>query len=411
MKIVLVNKFLYKRGGSETYFLSLADALEKAGNTVYYFGMQDERNASRPEDKYYIKNIDYTTKASPLSQIKQGVKAIYSFEAKRNFEALINEYHPDIVHLNLVHRQITLSILDVCKKHGIPVVYTTHDLVCSCPMGTLVTPDKHTCRECYNGKYLNCVKNKCIKGSRAKSIVACVEKYLYKMHGSYNLVNAYVTPSEFHKNEIIKSGITNMPIYHITNFLPYGTEYRVCESKRYFLYLGSLTENKGVMTLVKGFHKSGIQDYQLILAGTGPEEEALKAYIAENKLDDNVKLLGFVTGDALTNLTKEAYAVIMASECYENCPYGLMEPMAYGKPVIGAKIGGIPELAIDGITGWTFASGNSDDLALAMQKAVSLTDEEYASLAESTCRFAKERFSVDHYVKWLMGLYFELIGN
>lgn len=409
MKIVLVNKFLYKRGGSETYYLALADALEKSGHTVYFFGMRDEHNTPRPEEKYYIDNIDYEKEVSTIDQIRQGIKSIYSFEAKRKFEALIKEYKPDIVHLNLVHRQITLSILDVCKRYSIPVVFTTHDLVCACPVGSLLTPERKTCRACYGGKYINCVKNNCIKGSKAKSLVAFVEENFYRLRGSYNLISAYITPSAFHKNEIIKSGITKMPIHHITNFLPWGTEYKTYPGKKYFLFLGSLTKDKGVMTIVKGFHKSGIKDYQLLLAGTGPEEQALKEYIGANSLGDNIKLLGFVSGNALATLTQEAYTVIMASECYENCPYGLMEPMACGKPVIGAEIGGIPELAIEGVTGWTFESGNSDDLASAMQKAVSLSPEEYARLSKSTCEFAKEHFLVDNYITKLTNLYSDLL--
>lgn len=409
MKILLVNKFLYKRGGSETYFLSLSESLEKAGHTVYLFGMNDERNENRPESKYYIDNIDYSKKTNVLSQIKQGLKSIYSFEAKHKFEALIREYKPDIVHINLIHRQITLSILDVCEKYNIPVVFTTHDLVCSCPVGSLLTPTGETCRKCYGGHYINCVKNKCIKNSTAKSIIAFIEESFYKIHKSYNKIDAYISPSKFYQNEILKSNITNNQVYHLTNFLQVNTEYSSHDSKNFYLFLGSLTKNKGVMTILKAFHKANIENFKLVLAGNGPEQEALNEYIQTNGLEEKVLLPGFVSGEELAKLKKEAYIVIMASEWYENCPYGLMEPMAYGKPIIGSKIGGIPELAIDGITGWTFESKNINELSDLFVKTSRLSSDEYASLSKSTLDFAKEKFDSHNYVKQLESIYTDLI--
>lgn len=405
MKILLVNKYLYKRGGSETYFINLYKSLETKGHTVFLFGMKDARNEHRTEEKYYINNIDYSIKTTCLSQIKKGVKSVYSFEAKKLFEKLIKEYTPDIVHINLIHRQITLSILDVCEKYNIPVVFTTHDLVCSCPVGSLLTPKGETCRKCYGGHYINCIKNKCIKNSFAKSSIAFIEETFYKFHKSYNKIDAYIAPSEFHKNEILKSNITKNPVYHLTNFLPINTKYSLHESKNFYLYLGSLTKDKGVMTILKAFHKAKIDNFKLVLAGNGPEQEALNNYIKINGLEEKVILPGFISGNELIKLQKEAYIVIMASECYENCPYGLMEPMAYGKPVIGSRIGGIPELAIDGITGWTFESKNVEELSIIFVKTSKLSKYEYSVLSQSTLNFAIERFNSNNYINNLLKIY------
>ena len=163
------------------------------------------------------------------------------------------------------------------------------------------------------------------------------------------------------------------------------------------------------MTILKGFEKADLTDYKLILAGSGPEEETLKAYINENNLSEKVILTGFVSGNKLEKLTKGAYAVIIASECYENCPYGLMEPMAYGKPVIGSRIGGIPELAIDGKTGWTFKPHDVNELAQVIRKSSELSTEEYTVLSESTLEFAKEKFDSHNYIKQLESIYTDLI--
>ena len=163
------------------------------------------------------------------------------------------------------------------------------------------------------------------------------------------------------------------------------------------------------MTILKAFHKAHIDDFKLVLAGNGPEQETLNEYIHNNGLEEKVLLPGFVSGDELARLKKEAYIVIMASEWYENFPYGLMEPMAYGKPVIGSRMGGIPELAIDGITGWTFESKNIDELSDLFVKTSKLSKDEYAFLSKSTLDIAKKTFDSKNYINNLLEIYKKVI--
>lgn len=410
MKILLVNKFHYRRGGSETYYLALADALKKAGHEVIFFAMKHEENFPCEQEDFFVENVDYKGKNSKLDELKMAVKLIYSFEAKKKFEALIKKEKPDIVHINLVHRQITLSILDVCKKYKIPVVFTVHDLVCTCPAGFLMTPERKACRDCYGGRFYNCAKNKCMEGSFVRSVAACAEAYFYKLYGSYNKIDFYITPSAFHKNEIIKSGITKNSVENLPNFLPPETEFAVSENKEnYFLFLGRLSEEKGVLTLVRAFRKADIENFRLIIAGTGPEYDKLKKYIEENNLESRIEMTGFVTGEKLDNLRKNAYAVVLPSECFENGPYALMEPMSAGKPVIGAEIGGIPEMAIPHKTGWLFESGNIDSLTSVLKEAAEISDEEYTRLSENACEFSAERYNCAKHIRELERIYRSLI--
>lgn len=406
MKVLLVNKFHYRRGGSETYYFALAEALQKAGHKVIYFAMESQQNEECGQKDYFIKNIDYIGNKSIGKKIVHATSLVYSLEAKKKFEKLIKAEKPDVVHMNLVHRQITLSIVDVCKKYNTPVVYTTHDLVCSCPVGSLLTPRYETCRKCYEGRYLNCIKNKCIKNSMTMSLAAFVEANFYRVHKSYEKIDAYITPSHFYKKEIEKSKITHSPIYHMKNLLPWDTEY-LCEEKKqkYFLFLGSLTKNKGVYTLLKAFHKANLLDWELVYAGTGEEFSRMQDYIIENSLEKRVKLLGFLTGAKLKEVTQNAYAVVLPSEWYENGPYALMEPMACGKPIIGADIGGIPELAIPGKTGWLFESGNEDALADTLRVAANSNEVEYYELSRGACEFAYDNFSASQYIKKLEEIY------
>lgn len=123
MKILLIHKFHYMLGGTETFHYNLAEALTAAGHEVIFFSMYDERNIPCAQDKYFVSNVDYNDpNLSTFKKIKMGIKLIYSFESKHNIEKLIRDEKPDIAHIGLLHRQITFSVVDVLKKYNIPVV-------------------------------------------------------------------------------------------------------------------------------------------------------------------------------------------------------------------------------------------------------------------------------------------------
>ena len=133
MKVLLVNKFHYLKGGSETYYFGLGKMLQEKGCEVIYFSMKDERNIPCSQDKYFVENIDYNGKMSPVKVITASVKLLYSLEAKRKFEKLLCDEKPDIIHLNIFQSQLTDSIVFAALKYHIPLVYTAHDLKAVCP--------------------------------------------------------------------------------------------------------------------------------------------------------------------------------------------------------------------------------------------------------------------------------------
>ena len=152
MKILLVNKYHYVKGGSETYYFGLADLLTKLGHEVIYFSMADINNKPCEQEKYFVSNVDFNSNISTLQKVKAGFRVLYSFEAKKNISALIEQEHPDIVHINLVHRHITLSIVRAIKKYNIPIVFTIHDLNCVCPNHEMLV-NGHVCEKCLHGRY------------------------------------------------------------------------------------------------------------------------------------------------------------------------------------------------------------------------------------------------------------------
>jgi glycosyltransferase involved in cell wall biosynthesis len=141
----------------------------------------------------------------------------------------------------------------------------------------------------------------------------------------------------------------------------------------------------------------------LRIVGTGPEEPKLRALAGSLGVD--VAFLGFHTGDALWDLVREARAVVLPSECYENAPLSILEAYALGKPVIGARIGGIPELVKEQETGFLFASGNVGQLAQTLVRVARLPDSVIEQYGRGGRQWVAKDFSPEQHYEHLTGLY------
>ena len=171
---------------------------------------------------------------------------------------------------------------------------------------------------------------------------------------------------------------------------------------KYFLFFGRLSYEKGVMTLLKAFKE--LPQCSLKVVGTGPKEEELKAFARDNGMK-NVTFLGYKTGKELTDLVSNAYFVIVPSEWYENNPMTIIEAYSVGTPVIGARIGGIPEIVVDGQTGFQFESGNVAALRNTVLKADAIDGKTYTEFGQGTINFANENLSKDSYWRKLVVFY------
>lgn len=340
MKILMVNKFHYVVGGSETYFFALKSLLQEQGHEVIEFSMKDERNLPSPYEKYFVDNVSYQS-GGVRSKIRAGINIIYSKEARDKFEALIRATKPDLVHLHLFQHQISPSILDVIKKYHIPTVYTAHELKMICPNYRMLTHGE-ICERCKGKKYIQCALHKCVKDSFSKSLICTVESYLHAFKKSYDCIDKIITPSAFYRDKFIEFGVDADRVVHIPNFLDRDTPVVNTSDDRnaYFLYFGRLSHEKGIHTLVsamKGIHTP------LYIVGSGDERQKIEDRIARTGMN-HVQLLGFKSGQELIDVVGNAKAVILPSEWYENGPYSAIEALQLGRPLIAANIGGIPEL-------------------------------------------------------------------
>lgn len=399
MKILIVNKFLYPNGGSETYIFEIGKRLEALGHEVQFFGMEHKGRIVGNNVNAYTADMDFH--GSRLSKITYPFKIIYSFDARRQIRKVLDDMQPDVVHMNNINFQITPSIIDEIeqykKKTGrtVKMIVTAHDSQWVCPNHLMRIPSTNeNCDRCLSGNNIHCAKNKCIHNSRVKSIMAMLEADFYKHKKTYSKVDIIICPSRFMFNKLKRDKLLrNLELVMRHNFIVKSDDYdRVCSlpKKDYVLYFGRYSEEKGIGTLLNAV--KNLPEIPFVFAGNGPLESEVNSV-------ENIENRGFVTGEELHALIRQARYSILPSECYENCPFTVMESITYGTPVIGANIGGIPELIGEDGTGLEFESGDVDDLTASIFKL--WTDEEKLSVMAENCK--RVNFdTIETYVDWLI---------
>lgn len=405
MKILNINKFYYRKGGSEAYYFALADLLRENNHEVIPFSMKDNKNYETKYSKYFIENISYENMGIKEKAIN-GAKLIYSFEAKKKVKNIVNDNTPDIAHLHIFQHQLSPSILKEIKKNGTYVVNTVHDLKVICPNYKMLN-DGEICEKCKSDKFINCFKSKCIKGSTVNSMLNTIEAYTHRILKSYDYVDKFICPSKFYMNKFIEFGIPKEKVVHIPNFVDVSKFNPNYEHEDYFVYFGRLSEEKGINTLIKSMKY--VNKSKLIIVGKGPIEKELKEFVVKEKIK-NVEFVGFKTGNELENIIKKSRFIVIPSEWYENAPMSIIEAMAYGKAVLGSNIGGIPEFIEDNHTGMIFNTKDEIDLA---SKINHLIDEEKQTIEmgkNARIRAEKLYDKIVHYEK-IMDLYNQVMNS
>lgn len=356
MKVLMVNKFLYPNGGSETYIFKLGEQLQKEGHEVQYFGMEHEGRIVGNHAESYTSNMDFHT--GKLQKLLYPFRIIYSREAKKKITVVLRDFQPDVVHLNNINFQLTPSVIyavrDYEKKSGrkIKIVFTAHDYQWVCPNHMMRIPSTgEICFACRDGNFMQCTKNRCIHNSKVKSLIGTIEAKLYDRCKTYGMVDAIICPSEFMKKQLDTNPVLAEKTIVLHNFIDAKEQH--AEKKDYVLYFGRFSEEKGTRTLLEACR--ALPEIPFIFAGTGPLEEQVNQAV-------NVENRGFVTGDALHKLIAEARFSVYPSEWYENCPFSIMESQMYGTPVLASDLGGAPELVQAGKTGELFRGGDVEEL-------------------------------------------------
>ena len=363
MKILMINKFLYPNGGSETYIFKVGAQLEKIGHEVQYFGMEHEGRIVGNRVDAYTSNMDFHG-GSKLAKLIYPIKTIYSAEARKKIRLVLDDFQPDVCHLNNFNYQLTPSIILEIRKwekqtgHKCKIIYTAHDYQLVCPNHMCNNPNTHeNFEKCLGGRFLNCTKGRCIHGSLAKSAIGTMEATFWKWMGVYKQIDTVICCSRFMKTKLDTNPVFAKKTVVMHNFVD-PVENKEVQKKDYVLYFGRYSQEKGISTLVQAAKE--LPEIPFIFAGSGPLEYLLADV-------PNIQNVGFQRGEALETLIREARFTVYPSEWYENCPFSVMESQMYGTPVLGANIGGIPELIRVGETGELFESGSKKQLVSQIQ--------------------------------------------
>ena len=402
-RLLAINNYYYDRGGSEAIFFAHNRMLAELGWDIVPFSMQHPQNHATPWSKYFIDDLEMHGDYSLAQKLSRLPKVIYSFEARRKLGELIDEVRPDIAHAHNIYHHISPSILGLLKSRGIPTVLTLHDLKIACPAYNMLAPDG-ICERCKGGKVYNVVRHRCINGSAAMSLVVMMESVVHKLLGSYQrAVDTFIVPSRFYIEKFSEWGMAASMFRHVPNFVDVQRYAPGYEPGDAFLYFGRVIRQKGVATLIRA---AAAAHSRLLIAGTGPEMEEMRTLAVT--LNADVTFLGHLGGQQLHDVIGSCRAVVLPSEWYENAPVSLLEAYALGKPVIGARIGGIPELIRENETGACFESGQVESLRRVLEDFMARPAQQLADMGAAGRRWVEEDFTVGMYRQRIMSVYRDL---
>jgi glycosyltransferase involved in cell wall biosynthesis len=402
-QLLSINNYYYLRGGSEAVYFEHNRLFEDAGWGVVPFSMQNALNQPTKWSKHFAKQTDGGERQSPIAKLRRAGTAIYSTDSARRIRALIALTRPDIAHAHNIYHHLSPSVLVELRRQGVPVVLTLHDLKLVCPAYKMHNQGA-VCEQCRGGALRNVVRNRCIKHSTALSALVWLESTMHKALDLYaSSVTRFVVPSRFFLAKFAEWGIDTGRFVHIPNSVNVEAMALTAVaggSADPFVYLGRLVPEKGVATLIRAAAQARVR---LRIIGTGPEEAPLRQLAAE--LGGEVEFTGYLTGSALLSAVSSARAVVIPSEWYENAPISVMEASALGRVVIGANIGGIPELIRSGETGFVFTSGSVDSLVEVLTRVQGLAASTLRHIGAAGREWMRAEFSPEAYRGRMLDLY------
>ena len=390
MKILLANKFYYRRGGDCIYMLNLEQLLKTHGHDVAVFAMDYPENIETEWKRYFPNEIKFT---SGVGMLETFMRMFGLGEVKRKFNSLLNDFKPDVVHLNNIHTQLSPVIARLAHKRRTKVIWTLHDYKLLCPRYDCLRNGNEVCEECFVDKH-KVLEYKCMKNSNLASMLAYKEGMKWSRKKLEGYTDVFICPSQFMYNKMAQGGFERKKMYTLCNFIDIERTKRDSYDKEdYYCFIGRLSFEKGIETLIEA---ARTLPYHLKIIGGGPLADFLK----EKAKGANIEFTGYKEWPEIKEIVGKARFSVVPSEWYENNPLSVIEAQCLGTPVLGANIGGIPELIKEGINGMCFESRNIMDLKNKIEKMFIL-NVDYKQLAKSS----QIRYSSEKYYNELLELY------
>lgn len=411
MKILMIDKYYFIKGGAERYYFELTKVLEAHGHEVIPFSMQHEENFETPYEQDFVPNIEFNG-LSAIEKLKLAPeiigRIIYSRTARDAVARLIDKTQPDIVHLHMIDHQLSPSILHAFRDAGLPVLQTCHQYKLVCPSYRLFIMHKNEiCERCVTGSFYHAALQKCHKNSFPASALLSLESYLHKWMHIYDEIDLFHVPSRFLGSKLVAGGVPEEKVWHSFYTINLDDYPYHPDAEEYFVFYGRLSEEKGVMTLLHAMRN--LPETKLFIIGDGPQRPVLERLQREHKID-NVSFLGNRGGKELVELVQKARFVVVPSEWYDNSPLVIYESFSMGKPVIVSTLGGMPELVDDGINGYHFEPGNVQELHERIE-ALWADPARTRAMGEKAREKAEAEFSPDVHYERMITRYEQLLAG
>ncbi len=389
MRILLVNKFYYRRGGDCIYTLNLEQLLKQHGHKVAVFAMDYSNNIKTDWEKYFPSEVRFRVDFGIVEAIRRpfGTK-----EVRSKFNKLLQDFKPEVVHLNNIHSQLSPAIAEIAHKKGIKVIWTLHDYKLLCPRYDCLRNGTDVCEKCFDDK-LNVLRYKCMKSSLIASYLSYFEATKWNRKKIESITDIYVCPSKFMASKMDQGKFESRKLVTLNNFIDVEKckrdDYR---KESYYCYIGRLSEEKGVETLI---YAANSLPYKLKVIGDGPLRQELERISTEK-----IEFVGKKDWDDIKELVGNARFVVTPSEWYENNPLSVIEALCLGTPVLGTNIGGIPELIDECFNGMLFESRNVESLRCKIDEMWNAPFQ-YAEIA----KVSQARYNAEKYYDEIMKIY------
>lgn len=407
MKVLMVHKFFYRRGGAELFFLETGSILERHGHEVAYFSSRHPANLPSSYSTYFAQAPEYLQGNIFKRALSIG-KLVYSLETKRRFARMLSDFQPDLVHVFHINVHLSPSILVACAEAGVPVVMSCNDYKHICPNYKLYHHGR-ICEDCRGGRFFHAVLNRCCKDSLAFSFASCLEAYLHRWMRVYSrYVHTYTFATDFMARETEKFwGRGSFRWRKLPNPLIGSGPAVSGKSDDYILYFGRLAEEKGVDLLIRSMQY--IPMVRLKIFGDGPEVDSLKELVKSLGLS-NIEFLKPKWGEYLQTVLDRCRFVVVPSKWYENLPYTILHAFSSGKAVIGSARGGISEVVKDGAFGLLYPS---EDTRILAEKIKELWDnpDRAEAMGEAARKFVNDQFNEKRFYHTLMEIYGEVLSE
>jgi glycosyltransferase involved in cell wall biosynthesis len=402
VRILHVNKFLYRKGGAEGYMEDLAALQMDAGNTVGFWGMDHPENTHRELADTFPSFVDFD--APPPGAVERGKmvgRMVWSLQAQQGMAVAITQFRPDVAHLHNVYHQLSPSILVPLHKAGIPVVLTVHDYKLVCP--TYQFLDKgEVCTACVGRKFWNAPIKRCRDGSLLASSTMALDLSVHTLLRSYRHVDAFICPSRFLARHMERGRVYPDRLHVIPHFVDLASVDAKDRPGGNAVIAGRLSAEKGIDVAIKAMALASDQAH-LDVAGDGPVRHELEA-LASAEAPGKVTFHGRLTKDRLFELLRSSSVAVVPSTWYENQPMAVLEAFAVGLPVIGSDLGGLPELVADGVDGLLVPPSDEKALAAAIDQIMFEPTRAF-EMGQAGRRKIEASFAPSAHLERISGLY------